>query len=89
MTQASAAVLKLPKGTLRVSCPARSKLVTSRNRVLCGLAAVVAFERAQIVERTNERLARAKAQEKKLGRPKGSLDKKKRSRRGYFARWAD
>ena len=53
------------------------------------LAAVVAFERGLILERTHERLARAKAQEKELGRPKGSLDKKKRSRRGYFARWAD
>ena len=63
---------------------------TSTGKLLLGvLAAVAEFERALIVERTHEGLARAKAQGKKLGRPKGSRDKKKRSRRGYFARWAD
>ena len=79
-------MLKLPKGTLRVSCPARSKLVTSRNQVLCGLAAVVALERALIVEKTLERLASAEAQEKQLERPKGSQDRRKRGRRGFFGR---
>ena len=48
------------------------------------MAAVVAFERALIVERTHERLARAKAQEKKLEGPKGSQDRRKRGSRGYF-----
>ena len=63
---------------------------TSTGKLLLGvLAAVAEFERALIVERTHEGLARAKAQGKNLGRPKGSRDKKKRSRRGYFARWAD
>ena len=63
---------------------------TSTGKLLLGvLAAVAEFERALIVERTHEGLARAKAQGKKLGRPRGSRDKKKRSRRGYFARWAD
>ncbi len=40
-------------------------------------------------ERTRAGLARAKNQGKRLGRPPGARDKKKRSRRGYFARWAD
>lgn len=40
-------------------------------------------------ERTKAGLARAITQGKQLGRPKGSKDKKKRSRRGYFARWAE
>ena len=47
------------------------------------------FEKALIVERTLEGLARAKAQGKQLGRPPGSKDRKKRSRRGYYARWAE
>ncbi len=40
-------------------------------------------------ERTKAGLARAMAQGKRLGRPPGSKDRKKRSRRGYFARWAE
>ena len=34
-------------------------------------------------------LQRAVNQGKRLGRPPGSKDRKKRSRRGYFARWAE
>ena len=63
---------------------------TSTGKLLLGvLAAVAEFERALIVERTKEGLDRAKSQGKQLGRPPGSKDKKKRSRRGYFARWAE
>ncbi len=40
-------------------------------------------------ERTKAGLARAVAQGKRLGRPPGSKDKKKRSRRGYLLRWAE
>ena len=40
-------------------------------------------------ERTKAGLARAVAQGKRLGRPLGSKDKKKRSRRGYLLRWAE
>ena len=39
-------------------------------------------------ERTKAGLARAVAQGKRLGRPPGSKDKKKRGRRGYLLRWA-
>lgn len=39
-------------------------------------------------ERTLAGLARAKAEGKALGRPAGSKDKQKRSRRGYLQRWA-
>ncbi len=39
-------------------------------------------------ERTLAGLARARAEGKNLGRPKGSKDKEKRSRRGYLQRWA-
>ena len=40
-------------------------------------------------ERTKAGLARALTQGKRLGRPPGSKDRKKRSRRGYLLRWAD
>ena len=63
---------------------------TSTRKLLLGvLAAVAEFEKALIVERTKEGLARAKAQGKRLGRPPGSKDKRKRSRRGYLLRWAE
>ena len=39
-------------------------------------------------ERTKAGLTRAISDGKRLGRPMGSKDKRKRSRRGYFARWA-
>lgn len=63
---------------------------TSTGKLLLGvLAAVAEFEKALIVERTKEGLARAKAQGKRLGRPPGSKDKRKRSRRGYLLRWVE
>ena len=62
---------------------------TSTGKLLLGvLAAVAEFEKALIVERTLEGLARAKANGTKLGRPKGSTDKRKRSRRGYLLRYS-
>jgi len=63
---------------------------TSTGKLLLGvLAAVAEFEKSLIVERTKEGLARARAQGKTLGRPQGSKDKKKRSRRGYLIRWSE
>ncbi len=63
---------------------------TSTGKLLLGvLAAVAEFEKALIVERTKEGLARARAQGKRLGRPPGSKDKRKRSKRGYLLRWVD
>ena len=63
---------------------------TSTGKLILGvLAAVAEFERELIVERTREGLARARAEGKRLGRPPGAKDKKKRSRRGYLIRWAE
>ncbi len=45
------------------------------------------FERKLIQERVNAGLARAKSEGKKLGRPKGSHDKKVRKKGGYFLRY--
>ena len=62
---------------------------TSTGKLLLGvLAAVAEFERALIVERTLEGLERVKAEGRRLGRPPGSKDTKKRSRRGYLLRYA-
>ena len=51
------------------------------------LGAFAEFEREMIRERTMAGLDRARAQGKKLGRPKGSSDKKKRKKGGYYLRY--
>ena len=51
------------------------------------LGAFAQFERAMIRERTMAGLERAKAQGKKLGRPKGSKDRKVRKKGGYYMRY--
>ena len=52
------------------------------------LSGIAELEREMIIERVNSGLARAKAEGKTLGRPKGSKDKKNRRRTlGYRARW--
>jgi len=50
------------------------------------LAAFAEFERNLISERTKEGLARAKMKGRKLGRPNGATDTKKRKRSGYILR---
>ncbi len=50
------------------------------------LSAFSEFERSLISERTKEGINRAKAQGKKLGRPKGSKDTKPRPKSGYLMR---
>jgi len=51
------------------------------------LSWVAKREAIRISERTKAGLERAKAQGKKLGRPKGSKDKKVRSKVNYYKRW--
>lgn len=52
------------------------------------IGAVAELEREMIRERIYAGLARAEKQGKKLGRVKGSKDKKPRNRLGYWKRWA-
>lgn len=52
------------------------------------LASFAEFERDLISERTIDGLARAKANGKRLGRPKGAKDTKRRKRSGYHLRHA-
>lgn len=51
------------------------------------LMVLAEYEREIIVCRTNEGLNRARKQGKKLGRPAGSKDKKRRTLSGYHLRW--
>ena len=53
------------------------------------VAWVARMESNRRSERTKASLQRAVAEGKRLGRPPGSKDRRKRSRRGYFARWAE
>lgn len=46
------------------------------------------YERELIVSRTKAGLARARAEGKQLGRPKGKKDTTPRETKGYFRRWA-
>lgn len=52
------------------------------------VGAFAELEKEMIRERINLGLARRKSQGGKLGRLKGSKDKSKRSRLGYYQRWA-
>ena len=62
---------------------------TSHGELFFSIAGAFAqFERRLIQERVNAGLTRAKAEGKVLGRPKGSKDKKKRTKSGYYLRWA-
>jgi len=54
--------------------------------VLSVVSTIARIEREKISERTKAGLLRAKKNGKQLGRPKGSKDKKSRSKLGYFRR---
>ena len=60
-----------------------------RDLLLAIVGWVARMESNRRSERTKAGLARSTAQGKRLGRPPGSKDKKKRSRRGYLLRWAE
>jgi len=51
------------------------------------LSGFAEMEREMIVERINLGLSRARSQGKKLGRPSGSKDSKRRRLSGYLLRW--
>ncbi len=51
------------------------------------LLALAEMERELIRERINSGLDRARSQGKKLGRPKGSKDSRRRRKSGYWMRW--
>ncbi|MBU0958741.1 MAG: recombinase family protein [Nanoarchaeota archaeon] len=61
---------------------------TPEGRMFLHILMVLAeYERELTIVRINSGLARARALGKKLGRPKGSRDKKRRRRSGYHIRW--
>lgn len=61
---------------------------TAEGRMFLKMLMVLAeYERELIVSRTQEGLKRAVRQGKKLGRPSGSKDVKRRRKAGYLLRW--
>ena len=60
-----------------------------RDIVLSVIATLNKIEREQISERTKAGLERARKEGKKLGRPKGSKDKKQRKKLGYYRRYQE
>jgi len=62
---------------------------TPEGRMFLRMLMVLAeYERELIVSRTKDGLRRAIKQGKKLGRPSGSVDRKRRRKSGYLRRWA-
>jgi DNA invertase Pin-like site-specific DNA recombinase len=59
-----------------------------RDLLLAMVGWVARYESTQRSERTRAGLARALSEGKRLGRPPGAKDGKKRSRRGYLLRYA-
>ena len=51
------------------------------------LSGIAELEIEMIRDRINLGLRRAEKQGKKLGRPKGAKDKKRRVKSGYYLRW--
>ena len=75
------------KGVKFISINDNIDLTTANGRLQFNIIASFAeFERDLIRDRTLDGLARAKAQGKQLGRPKGAKDKKVRKKGGYYAR---
>ena len=76
------------KGVPFVSLRDSIDLSTSSGRLTFHIfSALAEFERGVIRERTLLGLDRARAQGKRLGRPAGSKDSKKRSKSGYYLRY--
>ena len=79
----------LKKGIKFISLKDNLDLETSGGRFYFHiLTAFAQLERDIIRERTLDGLERAKKQGKKLGRPKGKKDSKRRNVSGYHLRWA-
>ena len=85
-----------PRDLLVAWAAASLRLIEAKSAYekLAGTRRLTSPQRAALVSREVDMrfyadLARAMAQGKRLGRPPGSKDKKKRSRRGYLLRWAE
>ena len=77
------------KGVAFISFSDNIDMTTASGKLLVGiLGSLAEFERDLISERVKAGLARKKAQGYRLGRPKGSKDKKYRRKTGYHLRWA-
>ncbi len=72
-----------------VSITQNINTTTPEGRMFLHILMVLAeYERELTISRINSGLARARADGKKLGRPYGSRDKKRRRLSGYHQRWS-
>lgn len=61
---------------------------TPEGKMMLRMMMVLAeYERELTISRIHDGLKRAKSSGKKLGRPQGSKDKKRRTKSGYYLRW--
>ena len=61
---------------------------TPNGKLQLGMLMVLAeYERALTISRINDGLEKARAEGKRLGRPFGAKDKKRRVKSGYYLRW--
>ncbi|MBL7131478.1 MAG: recombinase family protein [Candidatus Omnitrophica bacterium] len=78
------------RGVGFVSLTQNINTTTAEGRMFLKMLMVLAeYERELIAVRTKDGLRRAVKQGKKLGRPNGSRDKKRRKKSGYFRRWSE
>jgi len=76
------------KGVKFISLTEGFDTTTPQGELFFSIAGAFAqFERRLIQERVNAGLSRARSENKHLGRPAGSKDKKRRRHSGYLLRW--
>jgi DNA invertase Pin-like site-specific DNA recombinase len=76
------------KGIRFISLDLNLDTLTPQGKFFFTIAGAMAeFERSIIQERIKAGMGRAKSQGKNVGRRKGSRDKGRRSKKGYFERW--
>ena len=76
------------RGVAFISATQNINTTTPEGKLFLHLLMVLAeYERELTIDRINSGLARARKQGKKLGRPPGKKDKKKRRKSGYLRRW--
>ena len=77
------------KGIKFISVTQSFNTTTPEGKLMMRMLIILAeYERELIVSRINSGLNKARAEGKKLGRPKGSRDKGRRRRAGYNIRWS-
>ncbi len=76
------------KGIKFISTTQTFNTTTPEGKLMLGMMMILAeYERELTISRINDGLKKAKSVGKKLGRPPGAKDKKRRRTSGYVSRW--